>query len=169
MSIVDQVLSEHQQNVAALRARYVEIIRRGDHPEPGDARELASLMDALGVTADQARADLAVIEEVRRLEALADEAEGERLASEVSAAAGAFLAYSEETKRIVREREAEGFRLHGLVITARMKRQRWQEHNALLLQLRRQHFALLGLDPPTPRSPDPRPWQGAPADNPNRT
>jgi hypothetical protein len=166
MSIVDQVLSEHQENVATCQRRYVEIIRRGDHPKPDDARELASLMDALGVTADQARADLAVIEEIRRLEAVADPADGEKLASEIREAAVAFTTYSEETRKLAREREQEELRLNGLVATARMKRNTWQENNGLLLRLRRQHWQLLGEPQPAPRVPDPKPYQGPTRDMP---
>jgi hypothetical protein len=160
MNVIESVLEKHQQDQAACRARYCALIARGDDPQEGDAQELAALLDALGKSPDDARSDLATIQEVRRLESLANPADGEKLTREISEAAAEFNTYSEETRKLAREREQEELRLNGLVITARMKRNAWQENNGLLLRLRRQHWELLGLDPPAPRVPDPKPYQG---------
>jgi hypothetical protein len=168
LNVLETVLENQQSEQAEHRRRYAELIRRGDDPKKGDAAELAGIMAALNVTPEQARKDLAVIQEARRLEALAAPELGECLRGEIGEAGQALASYREESARIAREREAQEGRLHGILFTATRRRSDWSDSAEKLALVRRKNWRLLGCPEPGPL-PTSMPYQGPSGDNPNKS
>ena len=145
MSIIDDVLTP-ETNRAALIERYRELIQPGRERANGDADELRKLMTALGKTGEQVRTDAEALATVAELEAeLAGENEAKAAAEEASAA---WSAHENETKRIIREREAEEVELRQAMQLARAKADGFNRTRQRIGGLRRQHRELFGEQEP---------------------
>ncbi len=152
-AILDRILATKRASEATAREEYRSILRRavGNVASDGDADRLAACMATLGTDAPQVEKDLEVITECQRLEAvLVGDSEGERLQREVAEAAAAFGAFSKETEKIENERRAQAGKLNMAITTAQSRLRIWNDDAGKLIDLRRRHFVLLGLDPPTP-------------------
>ena len=169
-SIVDEVIGKPQPR-AELFDEYRELLRPGREHNAGDVGRLKQLMHALGITGEQMRTHAEALRQVAEFEAsLAGEAEAEEAAQ---AASAAWSAHEDETKRIIREREAQEVELRQAMQAARAQADGYQHTRRRIGGLRRQHRELFGEPEPVPdpqpstnpgvRSPDPPKPVTAPA------
>ena len=149
MSIVDQVLESRQAEQTAPCARYLEIIRRGDKPKKGDAAELEALFVKLGIGPDEARSDVAIVAECRRMEAAADAATGERLKVELSEAVNKLKVHLDETEAILAGRQPAEFSLRRVLTRVQQVFDRHTEAVAKLAEFSSLHWRLFCKPEPT--------------------
>ena len=68
MSIIDQLKSNEQANLAKARTRYLAVLQDIDH---ADAKELTTLLDTLGYTVSQCQDHAKVIGQIKGWQAIA--------------------------------------------------------------------------------------------------
>jgi len=121
--------------------RYTTILARNASPEPGDAEELAGLMQQLALTDREVETDAKAIREHQRL-IPAHERTGEARDARQKAASE-YVAYVEESRK-------EGFRLRRESVAADDRHHTCIEATRRLRELQRQRPELFvpGTDPP---------------------
>jgi Sec-independent protein translocase protein TatA len=73
LTLVEVLAEQETQKREAAVVEYRALIRRNNNPRPGDAERLTSAMRILGKSADDFKADVAIISEAAESEALADQ------------------------------------------------------------------------------------------------
>lgn len=122
------------------------------HQNNLDAKQIArvvTLMQVLGIDQSAVAVHAEALREGDRLAAIASQ-NNEALQEHIVASGEAAIAFSEETKRIARERQAEGARLHGEYQDALRQQRGANDARIAMLTLQQQHAALFGVERPQP-------------------
>lgn len=144
MNIVHMIQKQERETIADAQRRYTELLTRGDDGNATVA-QLRELMTKLGKTAEQVAADLAVINEAKRLATTAEA--GNETTADREAALVAASKFGEEKVETIRQLHAEHQRLINRYNELEMIRSRADDARNRLSELKSEtrspHVALL--------------------------
>ncbi len=153
LALVRRVAESKAAETASDRELYLLLLQRAADPEPGDEETLLQLLGRLEISPQQLQADAEIVGQAVKLAAAAEWSDSQE---QDQADAGEALAeFRCETDRLAVERQHEDSRLESAVNQQRFSKQAVDQARERLVNLRRQHAALFGLDP-TPPEPRPR-------------
>jgi hypothetical protein len=155
MDFVEHVADAVEEEQSAARETISELAAAKGEPTAADVRRARKAMDSLGLDPTELGSVVRLFQEARRLELAAADADNAELAGQIDEASQAWRDHDDETKRLAREREAEGATLFNRL--RQLQSRRSQAHVAArqLRQLREHRAGLFGLPAPEP-PPQPR-------------